>query len=230
MHHLITLLLLFIFLRLGVLGAVLEKLALSSWEIQYGMLMLILLSLVNVRLCRLRVPPVVADDTAEGPSLPDRDAGHNERPPAKITIGINLGGAILPLFFGLYLSRHQPLELAPLLLLVLLVALVVYPLSRVSGRRGVVVHLAGAIAVAAVGAVLLGGPHYLVWAYLGGVLGTLLGADLLHLSQLMYQRNARQRGIFIGGAGLMDAIFLSGLFAMLTAELLQQHDLLHSLF
>ena len=243
LQHLITLLLLLIFLRLGVLGEVLHKLALSRWEIQYGMLALILCSLVNLRLCRLRLPRARADEEPDQPArvtlgsnlrpgrlrLPRARADEEPDQPARVTLGINLGGAIVPLFIGLYLGREQMPEPLPLLLLCALVALVVYPLSRISARRGVVIHLAGAILVAALGAVWLGGRHYLLWAYWAAVLGTLIGGDLLHLSQLLRRRRARRHGVFIGGAGLMDAIFLSGLFAMLTAELLQQHDLLSSL-
>ena len=74
--------------------------------------------------------------------------------------------------------------------------------------------------VAAVGALVLGGENYLVWAYTGAVLGTLIGGDLLHLPQLK-QLVARTQGpILIGAGGVMDAIFLSGLLAMMTAEAL----------
>lgn len=223
MHYLITLLLLFVFFRLGILREVMHQLSLSQWEVHYGMLALILLSLVNVRLLALSIrSPAHPSNGSES----DPESAGVEQP---VTIGLNLGGVVVPLFFGLYLSRDHWPELLPILCLAALVALVVYPFSRVSRRRGVVIHLAGAVLVAAVGGVWLGGEHYLVWAYLAAVLGTLVGGDLLHLAQLLRLRRARQQGVFIGGAGLMDAIFLSGVFAMLTAQLLQQHDLLSSL-
>lgn len=233
LHYLITLLLLFVFFRLGILTEVLQKLSLSQWEVHYGMLMLILLSLINVRLLRIRPPEPPTPISAAQPTDSSDSSDNSDSPPPspsdRVTISINLGGAVLPLFFGLYVSREQPLELLPLLGLICLVALVVYPFSRVSKRRGVVIHLGGAILVAAIGAIWLGGEHYLVWAYLAAVMGTLIGGDLLHLSQLMRLRSSWRKGVFIGGAGLMDAIFLSGVFSMLTAELLQQHDLLSAL-
>lgn len=216
LQHVVTLVLLAIFLHLGVLGSVLQQLALSPWEIRYGMLMLILCSLVNIPLCRIargvRAEAKVADAHAD-----------------RVIIGINLGGVIVPLFFGLYLWREAMPELWSLLLLATGVALVVYPLSRVSERRGIVIQLGGSIVAAALGALWLGGAHYLLLAYWSALLGTLIGGDLLHLSQLLQRRRALQQGVFIGGAGLMDAVFLSGLFAMLTAELLHQHDLLSRL-
>ncbi|WP_210396319.1 DUF1614 domain-containing protein [Motiliproteus sediminis] len=224
MHYLITLLLLFLFFRLGVLSEVLHKLALSPWEVHYGLLALILLSLVNVRLLAVDAGSSVSRPAAEE-NLP-ACAG---LPGARVTINLNLGGVVMPLFFGLYLAREQALELVPLSLLALMVAVVVYPCSRVSRRRGIVIHLAAAVTVAAVGGLWLGGEQYLLAAYLAAVVGTLVGGDLLHLSRLMRLRSAQRRGIFIGGAGLMDAIFLSGLFAMLTAELLRQHDLIPQL-
>jgi uncharacterized membrane protein len=49
-------------------------------------------------------------------------------------------------------------------------------------------------------------------AFAGGVLGTLIGADLLHLPQI----ERMTPGILsIGGAGVFDGIALCGLFAVL---------------
>jgi uncharacterized membrane protein len=49
-------------------------------------------------------------------------------------------------------------------------------------------------------------------AFAGGVLGTLIGADLLHLREI----GRMTPGVFsIGGAGVFDGIAMCGLFALL---------------
>ena len=51
-------------------------------------------------------------------------------------------------------------------------------------------------------------------AYMAGTLGTLIGADILHLDKL---RNLRAPVASIGGAGTFDGIFLTGILAVLLA-------------
>ena len=51
-------------------------------------------------------------------------------------------------------------------------------------------------------------------AYVAGTLGTLIGADLLHLSEL---RRVDARLLSIGGAGVHDGIFFAGLVAAFLA-------------
>jgi uncharacterized membrane protein len=71
---------------------------------------------------------------------------------------------------------------------------------------------------AALAALLLvyagGGPHDLIFliAYVGGTLGTLIGADLLNLDKI---RDLGAPVASIGGAGTFDGVFLSGLIAVL---------------
>ncbi len=49
-------------------------------------------------------------------------------------------------------------------------------------------------------------------AFAGGVLGTLIGADLLHLKQI---ERTTPGVLSIGGAGVFEGIALCGLFALL---------------
>ncbi len=218
MHYLATLLLLFIFFHLGVMESVLHKLAITRTEISWAMALAILFSVVNVQIFRLRIR---AED-----DLPAREESGSSSAAPHVRICVNLGGCILPLFFILYLLDEHRAEPVAALLLVVLVSAVVYPLSRVEGRRGLVINLFGAVVSAALGGVLLGGEDYLVWAYMAAVLGTLIGGDLLHLTQLSRLKRAWRRGVFIGGAGLMDAIFLSGIFSMMAAEVVHQKQFL----
>ena len=57
-------------------------------------------------------------------------------------------------------------------------------------------------------------------AYGGITLGTLIGADLLHLKDVKPEQAVSS--LSIGGAGIKDGIVVSGLYVMLTIEFWQE--------
>ena len=71
---------------------------------------------------------------------------------------------------------------------------------------------------AAIVALLLSREHTAQLAYIGGSLGTLIGADLLNLGNI---RGLGAPVASIGGAGTFDGIFLIGIVAVLIASLPQ---------
>jgi uncharacterized membrane protein len=71
---------------------------------------------------------------------------------------------------------------------------------------------------AAIVALLLSREHTAQLAYIGGSLGTLIGADLLNLGNI---RGLGAPDASIGGAGTFDGIFLIGIVAVLIASLPQ---------
>ena len=54
-------------------------------------------------------------------------------------------------------------------------------------------------------------------AYIGGSIGTLIGADLLHLATPRTRKVLDAPIMSIGGAGTFDGIFLTGILAVLLA-------------
>lgn len=65
---------------------------------------------------------------------------------------------------------------------------------------------------AAISAVLIAEPIASSVAFAGGILGTLIGADLLHLKEI----ERMSAGVLsIGGAGVFDGIAMCGLFSLL---------------
>jgi uncharacterized membrane protein len=70
--------------------------------------------------------------------------------------------------------------------------------------------------VTAIIALLLSRRYAAVLAYVAGSLGTLLGADLLNLGKV---QGLGAPVASIGGAGTFDAIFLTGILAVLIAGL-----------
>ena len=68
--------------------------------------------------------------------------------------------------------------------------------------------------VAALVGWVLGAAHPDGVAYISGVLGTLIGADIMNLGKL---RDLGAPVASIGGAGTFDGIFLTGIVAVLLA-------------
>jgi uncharacterized membrane protein len=132
----------------------------------------------------------------------------------KTIVALNVGGGLIPTILAIYqFTRVSPL-------LILLVATVVTIVSYYSAQvvPGIGIQMNALIAplTAAMTSILLtaadSGVVAAPLAFAGGVLGTLIGADLLHLPQI----ERMTPGILsIGGAGVFDGIALCGLFAVL---------------
>ena len=128
------------------------------------------------------------------------------------TIAVNVGGAIIPIVMALYLiPRTEPI---PTLISTAIVALVTWKLARVV--PGVGIAMPGFIPplLSAGLAYLLARDNPVPVAYIAGTVGTLIGADLLNWPKF---KTLGTHLISIGGAGVFDGIFLSGLIAALLA-------------
>jgi uncharacterized membrane protein len=130
-------------------------------------------------------------------------------------IAVNLGGAIIPVLFSLYLMFRYGLGLA-MLAAIAFVTFVVHMVAHPVGGVGIVMPPLIASAAAAVAAVILGRSQAARVAFVSGTLGTLIGADLLNLGKLNLM-NAPV--VSIGGAGTFDGVFITGIVAVLLAGL-----------
>lgn len=127
-------------------------------------------------------------------------------------VAVNLGGAVIPVLFSLYLLGRAPL--LPALAATVVVTAVARALARPVPGVGISLPAFVPPLVAAAVAVLLAGDNAAPVAYIAGVWGTLVGADLLNLHRL---RELGAHVLSIGGAGVFDGIFLVGLVAALLA-------------
>jgi uncharacterized membrane protein len=126
-------------------------------------------------------------------------------------IAINLGGAIIPTAFSVYLlSAVAPLSDA--LLATGFVAVLSRALSRPVQGLGITMPVFVAPLASAAAAVLLAPEAAPPVAYISGSLGTLIGADLLNWPAI---RRMRGHMLSIGGAGVFDGVFISGILAVL---------------
>jgi uncharacterized membrane protein len=142
--------------------------------------------------------------------------GMRFRPPRwsrqrQMVLAVNVGGAVLPTCLSLYLFFHSEHPIRMLLAL-LVVTYVVYRVARPIPGVGIATPMFIPPVIAALSALLFNPQWAPPTAYFAGTLGTLLGADVLHLDKIK-ALNAPVASI--GGAGTFDGIFLTGILAVL---------------
>jgi uncharacterized membrane protein len=113
-----------------------------------------------------------------------------------------------------YALTLAPEALVRALVCTSIVTLVVHRFARPVPGLGIAMPMLIPPVTAAIIAYILGGEHHAVVAYVSGVMGTLIGADLLNLKRL---RVLGAPVASIGGAGTFDGIFLTGIVAVLLA-------------
>lgn len=129
-------------------------------------------------------------------------------------VAVNVGGALIPGLTSLYLLVRHRLWVRGLLAIACVAALCHLLASPVPGLGIALPVFVPAIASAAV-ALLLSLRRAAPLAYIGGSLGTLVGADLLNLGRV---QGLGAPLVSIGGAGTFDGIFLTGVLAVLIAS------------
>ena len=132
----------------------------------------------------------------------------------KTVIAVNLGGCIIPLLLSAYLLLTQKLDLSGLLIAIAIITAVSYGFSRPIPGLGIGMPILIAPVMAALCAGILDPEHRGAVAYICGVLGVLIGADLMRLGDI---RKLGTPVASIGGAGTFDGIFLTGIVAVLLA-------------
>lgn len=127
-------------------------------------------------------------------------------------IAVNFGGAVVPTVFAFYLLQRTPV--LPALAATAIVAWAAKSMARLVPGVGIALPAFIPPLVAAGAALLLAGEYAAPVAYIGGTIGTLIGADLLNLSKI---RTLGAQLVSIGGAGVYDGIFLVGVVAAFLA-------------
>ncbi len=133
------------------------------------------------------------------------------------TVSVNVGGAIIPLLISFYLLRKAPLLKTALAVAV--VATVSGLLAEVDASKGISLHLGYLIlpATAVSVALVLAGRNAPQVAFIAGTVGGVIGVDLVHLRELIDLGTA---DMSIGGRGVFDGIFTTGIISAVLAGLL----------
>ena len=130
-------------------------------------------------------------------------------------IAVNVGGAVIPTITSIYLLLKTRLWVEAAVATAV-VAAVCYWLSRPMPGLGIAEPVFVPSVATAIVALLLSRERAPPLAYIGGSLGTLIGADLLNLGSI---RGLGAPVASIGGAGTFDGIFLIGIVSVLIASL-----------
>ena len=208
------LLALLILIEIGVLGYAYQRMGIHRrWA--YALLLLCLIgSYVNIPVYQL--PPEVIHSAGRVvfygvpyivPMLSDVPG---------TVVAVNLGGALIPTLLAIYLIVKNRLfvdSLAAVAIVTVAVHLMAHPVRGV----GIAVPLSIPPAVATVTALLLDRDRAPALAFIGGTLGTLVGADLLNIGRI---QGLGAPVASIGGAGTFDGIFTTGILAVLLAAIM----------
>ncbi len=130
-------------------------------------------------------------------------------------IAVNVGGALIPAIVSLYLLIKNDLWGLGLVATIC-VALVCNQVAHPVQGLGIALPVFVPALTAGIVALVLSRRHAAPLAYIGGSMGTLVGADLLNLGAI---RRMGAPVASIGGAGTFDGIFLAGILAVLIASL-----------
>ena len=134
---------------------------------------------------------------------------------AGTVIAVNVGGAVIPTLMSAYLLIVHNLWIKGAIATAV-VALVLHWLAQPVPGIGIAVPVVFPAVITAIVALALSRELAAPLAYIGGGLGTLIGADLTNLDEV---RGLGAPVASIGGAGTFDGIFLTGILAVLLAGL-----------
>jgi uncharacterized membrane protein len=135
-------------------------------------------------------------------------------------LAVNVGGALIPSLISFYLLIKTRLWVRGLLATAA-VGLICYLFATPIAGVGIAMPVFIPSVITAIVALLLARRNAAPLAYIGGSLGTLIGADLLNLDKV---QGIGAPVASIGGAGTFDGIFLIAILAVLLASLFAISD------
>ena len=210
---------LFIFIFFGLIGAAFGRIGFSAQSIILLLLAVLVGSFINIPLFTLEShEPVMRDAyvTVFGMTYRVPKAAEGSR---KTVVAVNVGGALIPSMVSVYLLWQFPGVFGFAIVGVTLVAFISHLIARPVRGVGIVSPALVSPIIAAVYAIVIvaqfpGVDNVAALAYVCGVLGTLIGADLTNLEAIT---KIGAPIASIGGAGTFDGVFLSGIIAVLLA-------------
>jgi uncharacterized membrane protein len=197
-----------------VVGLAFEEVGFSAFTTALILAATFLGSFVNIPLMKLKTTmPIIKEEFVSFFGMvyriPQLEYGETTT-----MIAVNLGGALIPSIVSFYLLWKLPSATLYALVGVITVALVTHAVARPVKGVGIMTPAFIPPLTAALFALLLPSGATRVVAYISGVVGTLIGADLSNLG-VIPELGAPVASI--GGAGTFDGVFLSGIIAVLLA-------------
>jgi uncharacterized membrane protein len=128
-------------------------------------------------------------------------------------LAVNVGGAVIPTLMSSYLMLRYQLW-GKAMIAVLAIAIIIHSMATPVQGLGIAVPIFAPVIATAILAFILSREYAAPLAYIGGSMGTLIGADLSNLDKIS---GLGAPVASIGGAGTFDGIFLTGILAVLLA-------------
>ena len=204
-------------LLLDVILMALDKLGIASSMAPLIVLAMFVGSLINIPVLRESVPIQLRRHPLSIWGLERYWPGMHKEVRERI-IAINVGGFVVPILLVVYevllIGSQYPEVLLPLTIAVLINVFVCYLLAQPVPQIGITLPALVPGVIAAICALLLAPTLAPPVAFCAGVLGPVIGADLIYLKKM---RQALVGLASIGGAGTFDGIVISGLLAVLLA-------------
>ena len=136
-------------------------------------------------------------------------------------VGINMGGAVIPILLSVYLTIKKKISLKKVLLGILIVTIITFFISKPVAEKGIVATFPYWLLPAfssSICSVILSWRDFIKaapFAYITGTIGVLIGADFLHLPELLSFSSDKTTNAIIGGAIVFDMIFITGIIAVI---------------
>jgi len=136
-------------------------------------------------------------------------------------IGINTGGAIIPIILSIYLIIKNKIKLSKVAIGIVVVAIITYFVTYPKPESGIVSPYPFFLLPAFFASFA---SVFLLWknfrkaaplAYISGTLGVLIGADVFHLYELLSYSVDESTAAIIGGAIVFDMIYITGILAVI---------------
>jgi uncharacterized membrane protein len=191
-----------------------ERMGIPAWAALLLLAASLLGSYVNIPLVRFPDAAVVA--LAETTDFGVTTVVPVVRDWPGMVLAVNLGGALIPAALSAYLVLRRRL-LVRAFFCTAFVAAAVHLLARPVPGLGIAVPIYVAPLAAVLAALAASRSDAAPLAYIGGSLGALFGGDLLNLRHIL---ELGAPIVSIGGAGVFDGIFVTGILALLLACLI----------
>ena len=204
-------------LFIGIVGAAFSKVGFSAPVVALILMASFLGSSINIPIAKLKSnAPITKEEYVNYFGIvfkiPKVEYGESTT-----TLAVNVGGALIPTGVCIYLLCVTTTQIVTYSLIgVAIVSIVTHIVARPVKGVGIETPVLVAPITAAIIAIILSPSSPEIVAYVSGVLGALIGADLTNLKAIP---DLGAPVASIGGAGTFDGVFLTGIIAVILAAL-----------
>ncbi|OKY79133.1 MAG: putative membrane protein [Candidatus Methanohalarchaeum thermophilum] len=136
-----------------------------------------------------------------------------------VSLGFNLLGFLIPFYISIRIILSKRIPYLRSLVALAIITFLSYELSTFYPDRGILVYNFYLVPISATFVSILLCSNRLKkiapLSYFSGTMGILIGADLLRLNEVLLIDYSVKTNFFIGGAGVLDAIFMCGFLSVL---------------